>query len=367
MIKFLGFFILAIASLASIVSTSAAQQKPCNDPCGVPTAWQEFNSFTSKTNTPDQPGYTQLQGRFDKETNDIQVDVEDSGPGPVATGKILMIAGRVMAIQGPIAKPGYEIDAIDAAVLQWQLVIKVLGRAFPDGPASVKPAQPVDYSDSETGIKIATESAGGMLQAPWRVVGELKHVEPDAVQFDLTLTSSNTRDPAKKNTVTFSGRLFNSPNPKIDDQLSLGKWSLFAVGPQSRKQGNSTIIDYSAAPETTAYKTVADVRKKLEADKYPGERDSAKDFTGFWKTNCEDAFGLQIKHFGTDGKYSILFCGPGGCGDPANEGAKTFITKDPHYEVISEDELREKTGDGWETYRRCTRDTHPVLKYKEEN
>jgi len=357
---------LAIACLASIAWASAQQQKPCKDPCGEPTAWQDFNSFTLKVTAPGKSGYSQWQGRLDKKTNDIQIDVENSEAGSVARGRILMIAGRVMAIQGPIAQPGYEIDALDAAALQLQLVTKLLGRAFPNGPASVKPAQDVDYSDRNTGIQIATQSAGGMIQAPWRVVGELKHVDPDVIQYDLTLTSSNARDPGKKNTVTFSGTLFNSPNTRIDDQLSLEKWNLFGVGPQSRKQGNSTIIDYSAAPETTAYKTVADVRKKLEADNYPGEPDSAKDFTGFWKSNCEDAFGLQIKHFGTDGKYSIVFCGPGGCGDPANEGPKTFITKDPRYQVISEDELREKTGDGWETYHRCTRDTHPVLKYKQD-
>ena len=73
-----------------------------------------------------------------------------------------------------------------------------------------------------------------------------------------------------------------------------------------------------------------------------------------------------IKHFGADGKYSIVFCGPGGCGDPANEGRKKFITKDPHYQVISEDEIREQSGEEWETYRRCTKDTHPVLKLKEK-
>lgn len=367
----LRLFLLGVVlvCLAAVASASAPEQKPCDDPCGHPTAWQDFNSFTLKASAPGEPAYSQWQGRFDKETNDIQIDVENSKPGSVVKGKILMIGGRVMAMQGPIAEPGYEIDALDGAVLQLQLVTKILGRVIPDGPASVKSAQHVDYSDSKTGIQIATPSAGGMIQPPWHVVGELKRFEPDVVQYDLTLTYGSGGDTGKekqRSTVAFFGRLFNSPNTKIDDQLRLDKWNLFGVGPQSRKHADSTIIDYSAAPATTAYRTVADVRKKLEADDYAGELDSAKDFTGFWKTNCEDAFGLQIKHFGPDGKYSIVFCGPGGCGDPANDGRKTFITKDPHYQVIGDDELKEQTSDGWETYRRCTKDTHPVLKYKED-
>ncbi len=106
------------------------------------------------------------------------------------------------------------------------------------------------------------------------------------------------------------------------------------------------------------------MRKKLADDDYLGEPDASTDFTGFWKTNCEDAFGLQVKHYGNDGKYSIVFCGPGGCGDPENAGRKTFISKDRHYRVISEDEIKKQTSSGWETYHRCTKETNPVLKYK---
>ena len=43
----------------------------------------------------------------------------------------------------------------------------------------------------------------------------------------------------------------------------------------------------------------------------------------------------------------------------------TFITGDKHYEVVSEDELIVSWGSR-ETYRRCTKDTNPVLKYKEQ-
>ncbi|PSH04826.1 MAG: hypothetical protein CXZ00_05530 [Acidobacteria bacterium] len=280
-----------------------------------------------------------------------------------------MIGGRVMAIKGPIAEAGYEIDALDAAALQLQLVMKLLGRALPDGPASVKSAQSIDFADSKTGVEIATLSAGGMIQPPWHIIGELKRLPTDGIQYTLTLTSRSGDEASKgqhESIVMFAGTLFNSANTRIDDQLSLEKWNVFEVGPQSRKQQGATVIDFGAAPTSMTYKTVADVRKQIEADKYAGKADPAKDFTGFWKEKCDDPFGLQIKHFGTDGKYSIVFCGPGGCGDPEKDGRKTFITKDPHFQVISEDELKEQSTDGWKTYRRCTKDTHPVLKYDDK-
>lgn len=342
------------------------QLKPCSDQCGEPTAWQDFNSFALRVTTPSTPAYSEWQGGIDEETHDIHVDVEQSDGTAVVKGKILMIGGRVMAMQGPIARPGYEIDALDAFALQLQLVMKLLGRVYPNGPASTKTVQDVDYSDDKTGIEIATQSAGGAIQAPWHLVGKLRDIEANAIQYDLTLTSKGTRGASEEVIVRFSGVLSNSPNTKIDGKLNLDNWKIFDVGPQSRKQGGSTIIDYSAAPESTTYKTVADVRKKFQAADYVGEADPGKDFTGFWETDCEDGYGLQIIHFGTEGKYSIVFCGPGGCGDAATQGRKTFIMKDPQFQVTSEDELRRKSADGWDTYHRCTKNAHPTLRSKQE-
>jgi len=358
---------LAVACVAIVSSASTPQEKPCDDPCGVRTPWNDFNGFQLRVTSPNQPGYAQWEGSFDRKTDDIQINVEISKPGSVAKGKILMIGGRVMAVQGPIIEPGYEIDSIDTAILQLQLVVRLLGRAFPDGPASIKATQPVDYSDSKTSIQIATPSADALLQAPWHVKGALGKVQSGAVHFDLTFAFAGTGigESERDNAEELSGELSNISNAKIDDKLSLEKWDVFGVGPQARKQNGSTIVDYSAAPEATTYRNVADVRKKLEADDYPGERDASKDFTGFWKSDCENAYGLSIEHFGTDGKYSIVFCGPGGCGDPA-ASRKTFITKDAGYQVISEDEIREKLQDGWETYHRCTREAHPILRYKDD-
>lgn len=359
------FTLVALCVAPALLGSTGQQQQPCQDTCGKPTTWQEFNSFSLKVTAGGEGGYSTFQGSFDKETSDIQIDVENSETGSIKKGKILMIGGRIMATQGPVTEPGYEIDALDAPILELQLLTKLLSRAIPEGPASITSSRHVDYSDTKTGVQIATPSAGGVIEAPWRVVGELKRVQTDVIEYDLTLTFPSRENKASS-TMSFSGRLFNSTSTKINDQMSLSNWNLFGVGPQSQKQGNATIIDYSAAPEKSTYSTVADVRRKLAADDYPGEPDPSKNFTGFWKTNCEDAFGLQIKHYGNGGKYSIVFCGPGGCGDPESGGRKTFISKDPHYQVISENELKEQTLDGWETYHRCTMDTNPVLKYKDK-
>jgi len=353
----------AILCLACVVLASvscAAQNKNCDgDSCKNLTAWQGFNSFTLRAGAPGDADYTLWQGSFDKETNDIQVDVEENVSGKAAKGKILVIGGRDMAIQGPIAEPGYEIDALDGPILQLQLVEKILSRVFPNGPASIRESAEIDFIDKKTEIRVATPSAGGTIPIPWRVVGRVTILAPGVIQYQLTLTTRKSGQDSATTTLALSGKLFDAAQTRIDDQLDLSAWTLFSLGPQSKRQNGTTIVDYSAAP-TTSSKTVADVRKKIAADDSPGEADPSKDFTGFWKTNCDNAFGLQIKRVGTEGMYSIVFCGPGGCGDPA-QSRPTFITKDPHYQVLGEDEIEQASGD---TYHRCTKETNPVLKYK---
>jgi len=87
-------------------------------------------------------------------------------------------------------------------------------------------------------------------------------------------------------------------------------------------------------------------------------------FTGFWKTQCKDAFGLQIKPFGEAGKYSVSFCGPGGCFEPGTYRPLTTIENDPAYEVISSKHIKVVGRGGSRTdYFKCSTDTNPLLRY----
>lgn len=72
-------------------------------------------------------------------------------------------------------------------------------------------------------------------------------------------------------------------------------------------------------------------------------------------------------HYGSDGEYSITFCGPGGCGDQG-EARKSFIHGDKrHFEVANENEFVQIGRAGSRIrYHRCTRDPHPVPKYKKQ-
>jgi len=90
--------------------------------------------------------------------------------------------------------------------------------------------------------------------------------------------------------------------------------------------------------------------------------DSTTDFTGFWKGDCTDAFGIQIKpHSGKD--YSVSFCGPGGCFEPGAWKPNTPIEGDPAYRVIDAKTIEIMQGERWQRFTKCMTDTNPVLDY----
>lgn len=86
------------------------------------------------------------------------------------------------------------------------------------------------------------------------------------------------------------------------------------------------------------------------------------DFTGFWKANCTDAFGVQIKKQAGNA-FSVSFCGVGGCFAPGEWMPNTAIIGDPKYRVVNGTTLDIQYGEGWHRYTKCTTDTNPVLDY----
>lgn len=82
------------------------------------------------------------------------------------------------------------------------------------------------------------------------------------------------------------------------------------------------------------------------------------DYTGFWKGNCTDGFGVQIKPVENQ-MYSLSFCGPGGCLAPGEWTPNTRIEGDQNYKVISPEKIAIRLKDDkheYFPYIKCTSD-----------
>jgi len=71
---------------------------------------------------------------------------------------------------------------------------------------------------------------------------------------------------------------------------------------------------------------------------------------GFWKGLCTDDFGSAIEA-ATGGKYTVAFCGPGGC-DRVERLTPISLENDPKYRVIDQNTIEERWSNG-ATLHRC--------------
>ena len=86
------------------------------------------------------------------------------------------------------------------------------------------------------------------------------------------------------------------------------------------------------------------------------------DFTGLWKEDCEQLYGLQFKPLEKQGAYSVSLCGPAGCLDPGTFRPNTTVQGDAAYDVLHAEEIliRQPRG-GFTSYVKCTGEVMPEI------
>jgi Zn-dependent protease with chaperone function len=93
----------------------------------------------------------------------------------------------------------------------------------------------------------------------------------------------------------------------------------------------------------------------------PGQEERI-DFTGLWKEDCEQLYGLQFKPLEKQGVYSVSLCGPAGCLDPGTYRPNTTVQGDPTYDVLYAEEILIKQPRGDSTsYVKCASEVMPEV------
>jgi hypothetical protein len=325
------------------------------DPCGKRTDWNEFETIRLRMMQKGMPSPATWIMRSSRQNGDLQVDIDYPDPKRPQRGTIMMVEGETFVSRGIDLPKGSEIDALDWPLLTIIMTTKVLSRALPNGPASIKSKQVVMHEDNKTGIKFATPSADGFIAPPWSVSGFVMPNTDGSFDFDLTLNWAES-DQAKvqnKKSVSLAGQLKHNANFEIDSKMSLDGYKVFGVGAKVEKTATGTKYDYGAKPLKDNPQTIDDIRKAIAIKKYPGKANLSLNFAGFWKENCAQGFGLRIKPVDTLGMYTVTFCGPGGCGDESKE-RQTYITGDIGYNVVSATELQIGPAESRSTYKKCT-------------
>lgn len=342
--------IAAIATLPLVTLVQAATPPP------RAASWEALNEFNIRASSTGSTNRVSWRGLAAAGGRDLRIDMEQSSGGKSESGMLLLVAGDTLLAKGISLPAGAEIDVLDAPVLTLQLVTRLLATVLPGGPAGVRGTVKIDHVERESPISVGTASAGGSIPTPWYLRGSVTRAGGGRIDFDLQLFQGDALAASSSPALTYSGSLATSTRPPFLDSMSLAGWQAFALGPRTTQDGSAKILDYGATPTVSPAGTVAKLRTQIEARRRaeadPGRNDPSRDFSGFWKKRCDQDFGLRIQRGLRSEPYSVVFCGPGGCGDE-EKGQKTFVTGDARWRVVGKDEIQERQGTEWSTYWRC--------------
>jgi hypothetical protein len=191
---------------------------------------------------------------------DVWIRQEVKEKDTVSALTLLLVGGKAVAVIGGELPSGAEMEVLDRAGLQVQLVEYILGRAYPDGPESVKGHEKMAMKEKKEPIRIGTTGSKGYFSPPWSVAGIATPLAPGKVGFDFTLSFAAQAPKKKKSgTLKFAGIWQrDSRTPHFDDRLPLEGWKIYLLGTRSE----TASVQYGVVP-AEGYRTLGDLRQAL--------------------------------------------------------------------------------------------------------
>jgi len=187
---------------------------------------------------------------------DLKITMDTVEKGNKQTAEMMVINGQsqwMLAKNVPLEK-GYEIDALDGAVLSLKLALELLRAAAPGGPTGIKQKSIFDVKEERRSIAVNTASASGGLEAPWTLHAVIEPISADEWSFELVAKHGETMH------ISGTWRKDAAP-PTFADDLSLAGWQVLSIGPIKTTDGNSTILDYGAQTSKNHPKTLGELRR----------------------------------------------------------------------------------------------------------
>jgi hypothetical protein len=191
---------------------------------------------------------------------DTRITVDTREGSSHTKGTIVLIAGRWMLTRGFTPTPGAEIDEMDAAALNSQLVIRLLSVVLPKGPPTPGPPLHVSFSEKANPIQVNTTSASGEYGVPWSVDGTVAVEARGApATYWLRFTFS---EQGRAMVLNLAGSIADSGPPlTFSDSMTLSGWTIHKIGTYQEQLPNGTKFDYGARPQIPAATTVGQLRK----------------------------------------------------------------------------------------------------------
>src|SRR5690606_3501729 len=131
------------------------------------------------------------QWRFQRSAiGDMLLELEETRAGQPRAGALILVGDSLLLARDVPLQRGRELDAFNGPLLMLQLVLHLLERAAPAGPASVTKDTQLEVVERERPLKLSAVGADGEFYAPWSVKGRIGPGAKGQVRFELVFVSA---------------------------------------------------------------------------------------------------------------------------------------------------------------------------------
>jgi hypothetical protein len=235
-------------------------------PKAAPSPWSEFADYTLELKAPLRGEASTWRFRAFADPADVIVDFDTVAPKGRTKGSILLVGGQAVATRGFTPEAGFELDALDIAIVNLKVLTELLDAALPAGPAALKASHAVSAKDDRAPIFVNTPGANAQFNAPWSLKGRLERRDANAVSFRLELEAPGGEKPGERSRWVFTGKASGSVKGRVmDDSMSLAGWTAYGLGPaRPAKAQSHASLRFGATKLPGPFATLKDLRAALK-------------------------------------------------------------------------------------------------------
>ena len=262
---------LPLGATAQAPAPSQPALPPNHPPMGssaqagaAPSPWSAFADYALTVKVPPRGDSGTWKYRTFADPADVIVDLDTPAPRGRTKGSIMLVGGQAIAARGLAPEPGFEVDPLDAAIVNLKVLTRLLDAAVPGGPAALKGKHAVNVREEAAEIFASTPSANAHFKAPWVLKGRVERVDAGTIAFRLELEAPGGDKPADRARWTYSGNASGTLKGRVlEDSMSLAGWTTYLLGPpKSAKQGH-TSLRFGATMLPGPFDTLKDLRTAL--------------------------------------------------------------------------------------------------------
>ena len=206
--------------------------------------------------------------QFDRADNgDNRVLREERRGGVKFDGAVMSICDdQALVIKGIPLERGREMRALDDPVLYLQMLLRLLARAVPEGPAAFGGDKLVEISEPKAALRVRKGlEARRDFNAPWQARGRIMRDAAGDISYDIVLNHAG--DGAEQARTELKAAGVWRPESLVHsfaDSMDIADWQVYRVNAVPVTVGGNTQMESMANIKPLRYADLGHLRRHIE-------------------------------------------------------------------------------------------------------